>query len=187
MKKLAAAGLILMLKVTWCGAADTQPSHGTTTAATTNPATQASTRPAYVDPVYGFTIVPPKLGDDPKARTVAVIIEGPPNKQASSPTLNVLIEPMKTSRKEYISTARDRLKEVSAKVNAIKEVNVNGLEGAIFDYERSNDTRQLHFLQLCVIGPDVVYIVTCAAPVDTFADLKDEFQKSLDSFIPPNK
>jgi hypothetical protein len=164
-------------------AATTQPAAGqpATRPAATRP---AATRPAiYIDPVTGFSIVPPKFTDAPQRM---VVFYAPPQNGVTA-TVNILTDAVRTTRREYVDQSLRNLKRTDAKINSSRELQVAGFDAALLDYEATMNVRRMRYLQLLVISEDVVYIITCQSPAESFEQYKDAFQKCLDSFRPPAK
>jgi hypothetical protein len=150
-----------------------------------------ATRPAgqpgaYTDPSYGFSITAPKLSDNPRGRGVAVVFEGP-MKDGFAANVNVLVEPGRIGRREYLDAALPQLKETGGSLTNAKELTVAGYEAALLNYDMERNGRQLRHRQLLVFADRTTYIVTCTAAVDVFPQVEAEFQKTLDSFRPPPK
>jgi hypothetical protein len=140
----------------------------------------AAAKSSYVDVTYGFSLNPPDFGAS-KTRIVPVTFIGP-EKKGFSDNVNVLVQPMKTTRKDWLATTSREFEQVGAKMNSTKELQVSGHDAVILDYEASMNQRKLHFLALAVFLPDRVYLLTGTVQADDFAALQPELQRTLESF-----
>jgi hypothetical protein len=141
--------------------------------------------PPFVDPVTGFSITPPKFSDTAQ-KTPVIAFYAPPQNGATA-TVNIHVDPIRSNRRDYVEASLRILRRAESKININRELQVAGHDAQLFDYEGTLGARRLHFLQLLVITEDIVYIVTCTAPADTFDQYRETFQKCLDSFRPPAK
>ena len=136
----------------------------------------------YTDSTYGFAIDAPAF---PKAGPgqpgVPVIMSGPAADGFAS-NVNVNIQQVATTRKEYLEQSLDQMRQVGLKVHSTSDVTVSGRDAIRLDYEGTISGRELHFLALAVIEKDRVVLVTCTALAKAFKEVEPAFRASLDSF-----
>lgn len=150
-----------------------------------SPANAIAPATPFVDPVTGFSIAPPKFSETAQKAPIVAFYAPPQN--GSTATVNVHVDPVRSTRRDYVEASLRALRRAESKINVNRELQVAGHDAQLFDYEGTLGARRLHFLQLLVITDDIVYIVTCTAPADTFDQYREAFQKCLDSFRPPAK
>jgi hypothetical protein len=152
--------------------------------ASTSKVETAPTR--YVDPIEGFSLAPPATVQPLKERAVvATFPVGVDDGFVSN--INIIIDPVKKSRDEYMEASLNELRQSNpgAKYNSTQKTQVSGKDAEFVDFEANMGAapkRRLRFLQLIVFDSDRVYIVTCTAPLDSFAPHEAEFHKCIDSF-----
>ncbi len=140
----------------------------------------------YVDSVEGFSLGPPASAQRLKERAVvATFPVGVDDGFVSN--INVIVDPVKKTRDEYMVASFNDLKQTNpgAKYNSILKIEVSGKEAELLDFEANMGAapkRRLRFLELVVVDDDRVYLVTCTAPLDSFAAHEAEFRKCIDSF-----
>jgi hypothetical protein len=176
LRRVILSGLLLSALVLSLGADAPGASSG-------GPSSPSAGRGGYTDPTFGFTITPPKLANS-NERCLSVVFEGPP-KNAFAPNVGVLVDPVRTTRKEYLDTSTTVLNQNGVKTISKTELTVGGYDAEMLDYEATLNTRRLHFLQLMVVTEENVYVVTCTSLADAFAAHQEQFQKCLQSFRPP--
>jgi hypothetical protein len=138
-------------------------------------------RSTYSDTQYGFTLQAPKFPKAPlKSGAIPVTFQAPPD-GAFAPNVNVMVQAVKTTRKEYQQLTAEQFKQVGVTVRSEKVRKVGGKEAIEWDYENEVQGNALRFLQLAVIDTDRVLLATCTAPADKFAKYEPEFRASLGS------
>jgi hypothetical protein len=140
----------------------------------------AAAKSSYVDATYGFSLSPPNFGVS-GTRIVPVSFIGP-QKNGYNENVVVMVQPMKTTRKEWLANNVKEFEQVGAKLNNSKELQVSGHDAVILDYEATMNQRKLHFLALAVFLPDRVYLVTGTVLAEDFAAIQPEQQRTLESF-----
>ena len=109
--------------------------------------TKAGSR--YVDPIQGFSMAAPAFIPPLTERTVVanfpVGIDGD-----FTSNINIIVDPVKTTRKEYVAAAIEALKVSNPKAvyNANKEMEVSGKEAQLIDFEANMGPakRRLRFM-----------------------------------------
>ena len=135
----------------------------------------------YRDTSHGFSITPPPFADQTAASSQIVTMFAPPEKQFAS-NVNVTLQPITTTRSEYLKLTRKGLRAKGGKLISKKMLSVSGKDAVLFDYEMLQTGRVLRFLALAVIDTDGVFLITCTAPKNSFEEYERAFRVSLDSF-----
>jgi hypothetical protein len=118
-----------------------------------------------------------------KERTVIATFQGPTEDGFGS-NVTLVVDPGAATRAAYLETSLKQLSDAKPRYNMRQYDNqqVSGKDAALLDYEFTEASRRLRFLQLVVFAEDRVYILTCTAPVDTFKNHEAEFRKCIDTF-----
>jgi len=152
-------------------------------AAGASPAPTARSVNTYSDPVYAFSMAAPSFAETKQDRALIAIFQAPAE-DGFTPNVTVMIDPVKTTRKEYMT---DNMKTMAgtnprANVRSLKELQLSGKDAEVLDYDATMAGRRLRFLQLLVVAEDRVYVLTCTAPLDSYPKYEAQFQKCVDSF-----
>ena len=150
------------------------------TALCTAPALAADAPATYTDTKNGFSMNAPDLGASP----APVMFLGPAL-HGFSPNVNVSIQMIKSTRKDYLDLSLKQFAQVKATVNSQKEMTVSGHDAVMVDYEMTPATKTTRHLALIVVTDDRVYLVTATALKDDFAASEQAFRKCLESFTVP--
>lgn len=145
------------------------------------PATPAGT---YTDPANGFAMAVPTLGEIKQERMVLTIFQGLPEADGFTPNVTVAVDPVKTTRDDYVKATAETLAKTNPKatIRSWRQLTVSGKDAEAVDYDANMAGRRLRFLQLMVFADDRVYVVTCTAPVESFPTYAAPFEKCVDSF-----
>jgi hypothetical protein len=137
----------------------------------------------YVDPSNGFSMGVPAFTGRNAERSVVVWFQAPPQDGFAS-NVNVLIDPVKTTRAAYVQDFILALQRSNPQADkrSMKELKISGRDAEILEYDASMGGRRLRFLQLLVVDDEAAYVVTCTSPAATFPTYETEFHKCLDSF-----
>ena len=138
---------------------------------------------AYSEATYGFSITPPSFPQVQQDRVVIAIFQAPPEADFSA-NVTVMVDPVKTTRKDYLQASMSTMETTNprANVRSLVEMKVSGKDAELLDYDATMAGRRLRFLQLLVVADDRVYVVTCTAPLDNFQKYEAQFRKCIDSF-----
>ncbi len=137
-------------------------------------------RSHYTDEAIGYALDTPKfpgLGETPGG---TVVFTAPPEAGFAS-NVNVVVQPMTTTRKAYRDLTDGGIKKLSMKINEDKDATVSERDAIRFDYEGKMNGKDLHFLSLAVIEKDRVILFTCTATAVAFPKVASEFRACLDS------
>ena len=137
----------------------------------------------YADPSNGFSMGVPAFTGRNAERSVVVWFQAPPQDGFAS-NVNVLIDPVKTTRATYVQDFILALQRSNPQADkrSMKELKVSGRDAEILEYDANMGGRRLRFLQLLVVDVDAAYVVTCTSPATSFPTYEAEFHKCLDSF-----
>jgi hypothetical protein len=138
---------------------------------------------SYSDATYGFTTATPAFAEAKQERNVVAIFQAPPE-DGFSANVTILVDPIKTTRKEYVQASITTMETTNprAAIRRLVEKQVSGKDAEVLDYDANMGGRRLRFLQLLVVGEERVYVMTCTAPVDSFAKYEAQFRKCIESF-----
>ncbi|HEY4330627.1 MAG TPA: hypothetical protein VGN88_12885 [Phycisphaerae bacterium] len=152
-------------------------------AAPVPPAQSKPAGPNYADPTYHFGMATPVFVPAKDERAVIATFQSAPA-DGFSPNVTVIVDPVKTTRKEYVDASMTLMEQTNPRANKRPgmELQVSGMDAEILDYDLNLGGRRVRILQLLVIAPTKVFIVTCTAPVETYAKWEPEFKKVVDSF-----
>ena len=142
-------------------------------------------RSRYSDEVYKYVIDTPrfKMIDENKQQSVVGFMA--PAETGLSANLNVLVERRKTTREAHRKLSIEQLKAFDVNIIADKDLKVSGRDAYSIEFEGILiGNRPLHYLNLIVVDIDRVYVITCTALPDNFAEYEKEFRACLDSFRP---
>jgi hypothetical protein len=138
---------------------------------------------AYSDATYGFSMATPSFPQPQQDRAVIAIYQAPSEDDFSA-NVTVMVDPVKTTRKDYVQASMSTMETTNprANVRSLVEMKVSGKDAELLDYDATMAGRRLRFLQLLVVAEARVYVVTCTAPLDKFPKYEAQFRKCIDSF-----
>jgi hypothetical protein len=135
------------------------------------------------DADYGYSLSLPKFPGAPAVGTgmMRLSVAGPPE-SGFAPNVNVMVQELKTTREEFTALSRNQVVAAGGKVLSTSNREVGGRPAVLFEYEAPMQGQTLHFLQMAVVLPERVLLVTCTALGARFAQQAPEFRRVLDSF-----
>ena len=139
---------------------------------------------SYTDPANGFSMGVPSLGEVKQERVVLTIFQGVPEADGFTPNVTVAVDPVKTTREDYVKATADTLAKTNPKatIRSWRQLAVSGKDAEVVDYDANMAGRRLRFMQLMVFADDRVFVVTCTAPVEAFPNYLASFEKCIESF-----
>jgi len=148
-----------------------------------SPAPPTRSLSTYSDPVYAFSMAAPVFAETKQDRSIIAIFQAPPE-DGFTPNVTVMVDPIKTTRKDYMTDNMSTMAGTNPRANirSLKELQVSGKDAEVLDYDATMTGRRMRFLQLLVIADDRVYVLTCTAPLDSYPKYEAQFQKCVDSF-----
>jgi hypothetical protein len=96
--------------------------------------------------------------------------------------MGVMIQEVRITREQFIARSEEQFGDASMKLRSSSKRDVSGQPAVLFEYDGQVRGRSLRFLQLAIILPERVLLLTYTAPVSTFAGLEAEFRRSLETF-----
>lgn len=136
----------------------------------------------YTDALYGFTIQAPQFPKAAAGTGVVPVMMYAPAESGFAANVNVMVQRVATTRKEYRETSRAQFEGMGLRQNPDSDVTVSGRKAIIFDYEGNMGGQELRWLALAVVDNEQVLLVTCTARKDSFAKYEKEFRACIDSF-----
>ena len=136
----------------------------------------------YSDGLYGFSIEAPSFGRVEKGGTVIPVMLLGPSENKFASNVNVVVQAKASTRAAFRALTLEEFRQYGFKVNSDREVTVSGRDAIIFDYEGTQQGRDLRFLALAVIDKERVFVVTCTAPKELYKTYETKFQACLDTF-----
>ncbi|WP_435017297.1 hypothetical protein TA3x_004901 [Tundrisphaera sp. TA3] len=142
----------------------------------------ASTRSSYTDENYGFSIETPRYpGAGPRTPGMVLMVPGPPSK-GFAPNLNITVQDVATTTKDYLEMSLGQFPKLGWKVNTHRELKVSGRDAIEIDYEgEAKPGQKMHFLAVAVIEKDRVILATATVLAADFAEVEAELRASLAS------
>lgn len=136
----------------------------------------------FKDTQFGYSVAPPAFpGPPPGGVFTRVNVLAPPEAGFSA-NMGVMIQEVAITRDEFVARTKEQLGAASMTLRSSSKRDVSGKPAVLFDYDGQLRGRSLRFLQLAVILPERVLLLTYTAPVSTFAGLEAEFRRSLETF-----
>ena len=134
------------------------------------------------DAKYGYSVVPP---DFPAARPGDVftrlnVLAVPDAGFASN--MGLMVQEVAISRDQWVAQTKAQFTEAGVKLHSSSNRTVSGQPAVVMDYEGVLTERRLRFLQLAVILPERVLLLTYTAPAATYGRYEKEFKRSLETF-----
>jgi hypothetical protein len=134
------------------------------------------------DPDYGYSVSMPKFPAPAAGTAMMRFNVAAPPENGFAPNVNVMVQEVKFTREEFIALSQKQFVATGAKVLSSSHRDVGGRPAVLLEYQATVQEHDLHFLQLAVMLPERVLLVTCTAPAARFAQLAPEFRRVLDSF-----
>jgi hypothetical protein len=136
----------------------------------------------FTDPVYGFSVATPALGEKQDALVVQrVTIAGAPEAGFAA-NCNVQVQYLTMTLDGFVDLSLRQMAAANLTVFDRKSRTVSGKPAATFEYGGELAGQQLKFLALAVGGADRVWVLTCTARADTFEKHRAAFVQVIDSF-----
>ena len=86
------------------------------------------------------------------------------------------------TREQFIALTEKQLADAGVAMKPPVKREVSGRPAVLMEYTGQMQGRELHFLQLAVVMPKRVLLVTYTAPEAAFPGLEKELRRSLESF-----
>ena len=134
------------------------------------------------DPIFGFSVDIPSIGDPTAAPLVQRLIVMGPAVNGFAPNCNIQVQKYDEGLDAYMVLTRGQFAAVGVKTVAETRRTTSKLPSALFDYTGTTGGRDLHFLALAVAARDRVWLVTCTALAESYASHRLAFTRLIDSF-----
>ena len=144
-------------------------------------------RSKFTDEVAKYTIeIPQFVGAGGKPAAPTLIVTGPPE-NGFAPNLNVTIQEVTITAKDYKELSLKQFEQAKLKVLGSRDLQVSGRDAIEFQYEGSFQAggNAIHYMTLAVIDKERVVLATCACLPDQVAKLEPEFKAALASLKLP--
>jgi hypothetical protein len=136
----------------------------------------------FKDTTFGYSVSPPEFaGPPPGGAAVRVNVLAPPEGGFSA-NMGVMIQEVRITRDQFIARSKEQFEAVGMTLRSSSKRDVSGQPAVLFDYNGPLNGRTLRFLQLAVILPERVLLLTYTAPAATFGGMEKEFRRSLETF-----
>ena len=134
------------------------------------------------DPKFGYSVTPPEFAD-PRAGDVFMRLNvlSPPDAGFAS-NMGVMVQEVAISRDQWVAQTKAQFAEAGVKLHSSSNRTVSGQPAVVMDYEGVLTERRLRFLQLAVILPQRVLLLTYTAPPAAYGRYEKEFKRSLETF-----
>jgi hypothetical protein len=145
--------------------------------------TQAASGGEYRDDELGFAFVTPNLGVAPAGQQVQRVLLMGPQIDNFAPNVKVQVKHLQTTREAMIEQSDKDFAASGMTVKAKNLREVNGLPAVSYECEWTYQTIPLRMVNLVVIEPQRMIILTCTASQSVFPNYEAEFRKTVDSFV----
>jgi hypothetical protein len=136
----------------------------------------------FTDTKFGYSVSPPEFPGPPTGSVATrLTVLAPPDGGFSS-NMGVMVQEIKTTREEFIALSEKQFDDLGMKVRSSSKRDVSGQPAVLLDYEGQMRGVGLRFLQLAVILPERVLLLTYTAQKSAFKELEAEFRRSLETF-----
>ena len=134
------------------------------------------------DAKFGYSVTPPEF-PDPRAGDVFMRLNvlSPPDTGFAS-NMGLMVQEVAISRDQWVAQTKAQFVEAGVKLHSSSNRTVSGQPAVVMDYEGVLTERRLRFLQLAVILPERVLLLTYTAPAATYGRYEKEFKRSLETF-----
>lgn len=136
----------------------------------------------YSDPLYGFSLDVPELGDADGALFVQRVAFAAAPRDGFAANCNVQVQFLEMEFSAYLDMSLKQFDSAGLEVVRNESREVSGREAARLEYSGAMGGEDLHFLALVVGGGDRFWLVTCTAPAKSFDDHRLKFVELIESF-----
>ena len=136
----------------------------------------------FDDPVYGFSVEIPSLGEAAKSVSVQRLIVVDQPAGGFSPNCNVQVQVAEMSLDAYLDLTRQQFAANGFELIESKASTVSSRPATTLEYTGAVGGRSLRFLALVVAGSDRFWLLTCTATADSYSEHEPAFSKVISSF-----
>ena len=134
------------------------------------------------DPVFGFSVDLPSIGDPTDALLVQRLMVMGPAVDGFAPNCNIQVQYTDMGLDAYMVLTHKQFNAVGFKMVADSRRKTSKPPSHLFEYTGGDSGRNLHFLALAVAGRDRVWLVTCTALAESYPGHRAAFTQLIDSF-----
>lgn len=145
--------------------------------------TQALPAGEYRDDELGFAFTTPNLGAPPTGQQVQRVLITGPAVDNFSPSVKVQVKQIPSTREALIEQSDKDFAANAMTVKAKTLREVNGLPAVSYECEWTYQNQPVRMINLVVVEPNRIVILTCTALQASFPNYEAEFRKAIDSFI----
>ena len=136
----------------------------------------------FKDTKFGYSVSAPEFSGPPPGSVAARLNVLAPPEDGFSANMGVMIQETRITREQFIARTEEQARAAGMTLRSSSKREVSGQPAILFDYDGQMNGRSLRFLQLAVILPERVLLLTYTAPLSTFAGFEAEFRRSLETF-----
>lgn len=136
----------------------------------------------YADPIFGFSVEVPALGDPAAAPTVTRVVVSGPTVDGFATNCNVGVQYPRMSHAEFIELSLQQFSAAGIRLVEQKPEKVSGLPATRLEYAGQMGGRDLHFLALVVTEAERVVMLTCTTLERRFEAERRVLGRVLESF-----
>ena len=136
----------------------------------------------FKDTQFGYSVSPPEFAGPPAGGVFTRVNVLAPPEDGFSANMGVMIQETRITRDQFIALTEEQFRAAGMTLRKSSKRDVSGQPGVLFDYEGPMRGRNLRFLQLAVILPERVLLLTYTAPAPAFGGFEAEFRRSLETF-----
>ena len=136
----------------------------------------------FDDPVYGFSVEIPSLGDGAKSVSVQRLAVADQPAGGFSPNCNVQVQFVEMSLDAYLDLTRQQFTAGGFDLLESRPSTVSSHPARTLEYAGEISGRRLRFLALVVSGADRFWLLTCTATADSYPEHRPAFSKVISSF-----
>jgi hypothetical protein len=136
----------------------------------------------FKDTKFGYSVSPPDFASPPPGAVFARVNVFAPPEAGFSANMGVMIQEVRITREQFIARSEEQFGAAGMTLRSSSKRDVSGQPAVLVDYDGQVNGRSLRFLQLAVILPERILLLTYTAPASTFAGFEKEFRRSLETF-----
>ena len=136
----------------------------------------------FKDTKFGYSVSPPEFAGPPPGSVATRVNVLAPPEAGFSANMGVMVQEARITREQFIARTEEQFDAAGMTLRSSSKREVSGQPAVLFDYHGQLNGRSLRFLQLAVVLPERVLLLTYTAPVSTFAGFEKEFRRSLETF-----
>lgn len=137
----------------------------------------------YRDDELGFAFTAPSLGAPPTGQQVQRVLLMGPQIDNFAPNVKVQIKQIQSTRESMIEQSDKDFATNGITVTAKNLREVQGLPAVSYECQWTYQNIPLRMINLVVVEPNRLIILTCTASQASFPTYDAEFRKAIDSFV----